>query len=98
MMQIGHNHPVDIDQVHKHQPAGQYRQTGKIPFHGTRNQYEKRHNEIAESNNELIVFITPYVTEDPNVSLPETIEEFREASGKLESVLEVLNETIEEHE
>jgi len=35
---------------------------------------------------------------DPNVSLPETVEEFREASGKLENVLEVLNETIEENE
>jgi general secretion pathway protein D len=52
-----------------------------------------RHYDTVETNNELIVFITPYVIDEQ--SSPETIEELEKAETKLESVLKELNNNIE---
>jgi len=49
-----------------------------------------RHNAIVESNEELIVFITPYVIDEPNDMLPETIAEIERPKEKLENVREEL--------
>ena len=53
-----------------------------------------RHYDMLDSNNELLVFITPYVV-DANSS-PETTEELETAEEKLESVLEDLEELNEQ--
>lgn len=52
-----------------------------------------RHYDMLDSNNELLVFITPYVV-DANSSV-ETIEELGTAEEKLESVLEDLEQLNE---
>jgi len=49
-----------------------------------------RHNNIVESNEELIVFITPFVIDEPNEMLPETIAEIEPPLEKLENVREEL--------
>ncbi len=49
-----------------------------------------RHNSIVESNEELIVFITPYVIDEPGKMLPETIAEIERPKEKLENVREEL--------
>jgi general secretion pathway protein D len=49
-----------------------------------------RHNSIVESNEELIVFITPFVIDEPNDMLPETIAEIERPKEKLENVREEL--------
>jgi len=49
-----------------------------------------RHNEAVERNNEMLVFITPYVIDDPNKMRPETIEELERPKEKLKGVLEEL--------
>ena len=53
-----------------------------------------RHSETIAANNELIVFITPYVIDEPENMLPETIEELEGAKEKLDSVLEQLQTTL----
>ena len=53
-----------------------------------------RHNDKVESNNEMLIFITPYVIEDPNNIPPQT----REQIEKLENVKEQLETTMEELE
>jgi general secretion pathway protein D len=45
-----------------------------------------RHNYIVESNEELIVFITPYVIDEPNNLLPETKAEIEKPKEKLENI------------
>jgi general secretion pathway protein D len=45
-----------------------------------------RHNNIEESNEELIVFITPYVIGEPNDMLPETIAEIEPQLEKLDNI------------
>ena len=55
-----------------------------------------RHNETTESNEELIVFITPFVVDEPNNMLPETIEQIEGPKQKLMDVQEQLNVTMEE--
>jgi len=49
-----------------------------------------RHNSIVESNEELIVFITPYVIDGPNDMLPETMAEIEPPLEKLENIREEL--------
>jgi type II secretory pathway component GspD/PulD (secretin) len=49
-----------------------------------------RHNAITESNEELIVFITPYVIGEPNDMLPETIAEIEPPLEKLGNIREEL--------
>jgi general secretion pathway protein D len=49
-----------------------------------------RHNSITESNEELIVFITPYVIDEPNDLLPETKAEIEPPLEKLENIREEL--------
>jgi type II secretory pathway component GspD/PulD (secretin) len=53
-----------------------------------------RHNETVAANNELIVFITPYVIDEPGNMLPETEDELKNAKEKLESVLKRLQTTL----
>jgi general secretion pathway protein D len=49
-----------------------------------------RHNSTEESNEELIVFITPYVIDEPNDMLPETIVEIERPLEKLKNIREEL--------
>ena len=49
-----------------------------------------RHNSIEESNEELIVFITPYVIDKPDNLLPETKAEIEPQLEKLENIQEEL--------
>jgi general secretion pathway protein D len=53
-----------------------------------------RHNETMLANNELIVFITPYVIDEP-IELPETTEEIEAPRRKLEDVRGELKSTME---
>jgi general secretion pathway protein D len=53
------------------------------------------HNEINAANNELIVFITPYVIDDPDVVLPATREQMERPKEKLEKVREEIDTTVE---
>ena len=54
-----------------------------------------RHNEVSAANNELIVFITPYVVDDPDAVLPGTREEMELPKEKLDKVREELGTTVE---
>jgi len=54
-----------------------------------------RHNEVTAANNELIVFITPYVIDDPNAMLPGTIEEIERPREKLDKIQEELDANVE---
>ena len=49
-----------------------------------------RHNETVLANNEMIVFITPYVIDVLENMLPETKEQLEDAKEKLETVLKQL--------
>jgi len=49
-----------------------------------------RHNNIIESNEELIVFITPYVIDQPDKMLPETMAEIEPPLKKLVNIKEEL--------
>jgi general secretion pathway protein D len=55
-----------------------------------------RHKETIVANNELIVFITPYVIGKPDEILPETMEEIERPKEKLKSVQEQLDAAIEQ--
>jgi type II secretory pathway component GspD/PulD (secretin) len=54
-----------------------------------------RHNSVTESNEELIVFITPYVIGEPNDMLPETIAELEPPLEKLENIREELEALLQ---
>ncbi len=41
-----------------------------------------RHTETIEANSEMIIFITPYVIDEPGNMLPETIEELEKSKEK----------------
>ncbi|MGE5296592.1 MAG: secretin N-terminal domain-containing protein [Solirubrobacterales bacterium] len=56
-----------------------------------------RHNDITKANNELIVFITPYVVDGEKLS-PETEAEIEQPKEKLEKVKGELNQMSEELE
>jgi general secretion pathway protein D len=53
-----------------------------------------RNNEVSLANNELIVFITPYVIDDPETVLPATREEMERSKEKLDKVREDLGATM----
>jgi len=56
-----------------------------------------RHNETLQANNELIVFITPFVVDEPGETLPqETAKEIEGPRQKLEDIREELKDTMEE--
>jgi type II secretory pathway component GspD/PulD (secretin) len=54
-----------------------------------------RHNEVNTANNELIVFITPYVIDDPETVLPGTREEMERPKEKLDKVRQEMGATME---
>jgi general secretion pathway protein D len=54
-----------------------------------------RHNAITESNEELIVFITPYVIDEPDNLLPETRAEIEPPLEKLENIREELEALLQ---
>jgi general secretion pathway protein D len=55
-----------------------------------------RHNEAQATNNELIVFLTPYVIDEPSRTKPGTTEEMEKANEKLEKILKELQVTLQE--
>ncbi|MFC1676245.1 secretin N-terminal domain-containing protein [Planctomycetota bacterium] len=57
-----------------------------------------RHEETKQANNELIVFITPYVVDTPANTSRETIEQIETAEEKLNAVLEDFEKAVEEQE
>ncbi|MBA7680715.1 Type IV pilus biogenesis and competence protein PilQ [subsurface metagenome] len=57
-----------------------------------------RHNETMAVNNEMLVFITPYVIGEPDEMLPETIEEMERPKEKLKKIQEQLETTMEKLE
>ncbi len=54
-----------------------------------------RHNDITESNEELIVFITPYVIDEPENLLPETKAEIEPSLEKLDNIKEELEALLQ---
>jgi general secretion pathway protein D len=54
-----------------------------------------RHNNIVESNEELIVFITPYVIDEPENLLPETKAEIEPSLEKLDNIKEELEAILQ---
>jgi general secretion pathway protein D len=54
-----------------------------------------RHNNIVESNEELIIFITPYVIDEPDNLLPETKAEIEPSLEKLENIKEELEALLQ---
>jgi len=57
-----------------------------------------RHNETMAANNEMLIFITPYVIDDPSNLPPETIEEIERPKEKLKNIQEQLETTMEKLE
>jgi type II secretion system protein D len=57
-----------------------------------------RHNDVTKANNELIVFITPYVIDDGTTLSPETAEQIEKPKEKLETIQSELNQMSEELE
>jgi general secretion pathway protein D len=55
-----------------------------------------RHNETLAVNNEMLVFITPYVIDEPDKMLPETIKEIERPIEKLENIQKQLEEAMED--
>ncbi|MHC4542721.1 MAG: type II secretion system protein GspD, partial [Planctomycetota bacterium] len=53
------------------------------------------HNETIAANNEMLVFITPYVIDEPDNTLPGTEEEMQHSMDRLETIREQLNTTME---
>ena len=56
-----------------------------------------RHKETEVANNEMLVFITPYVVDidDPNAMLPATIEQIERPKEKLEDIQQKLDAAME---
>ncbi len=52
------------------------------------------HEETIEANNELIVFITPYVVDELENMLPEAQQELKDNKAKLESIQQELKNTL----
>ena len=57
-----------------------------------------RHEETKQANNELIVFITPYVVDTPERTRDETIEQIETAEEKLNTLLKEFEKAVEEQE
>ncbi len=54
-----------------------------------------KHHEIQESNNEMLVLITPYVIDDPNGTLPETQLQIEKPQQRFKGYKDELDETME---
>ncbi|UCC96451.1 MAG: hypothetical protein JSW66_11475 [Phycisphaerales bacterium] len=54
------------------------------------------HSETIAANNEMLVFITPYVIDEPDNTLPGTKEEIQRSMERLETIREQLNTTMED--
>jgi general secretion pathway protein D len=67
---------------------------GDIPLAG----WLFRHNEVEQSNNELIVFVTPYVIDEGQKVSPEASEEMAQPMERLKEVQEHLKATAEQLE
>ncbi len=57
-----------------------------------------RHNDVTKANNELIVFITPYVMDDGEEMSADTAAQVEEPKRKLETIRSELNQMSEELE
>ena len=57
-----------------------------------------RHNEIEQSNNELIVFVTPYVIDEGQQLSPEASQEMARPMERLKEVQEQLKDNAEQLE
>jgi general secretion pathway protein D len=57
-----------------------------------------RHNEVEQSNNELIVFVTPYVIDEGQQVSPEASQEMAQPMERLKEVQEHLKATAEQLE
>jgi len=55
-----------------------------------------RHNETIAANNEMLVFITPYVIDEPDKTLPATREAIQRSKERLDNIREELDTTVEE--
>lgn len=55
-----------------------------------------RHNETIAANNEMLVFITPYVIDEPDKTLPATKEEIQRSIDRLGDIREGLDSTVEQ--
>jgi len=53
------------------------------------------HNETIAANNEMLVFITPYVIDDPNAMLPTTKAEIEHSTQRLGELRQQLDTTME---
>jgi general secretion pathway protein D len=53
------------------------------------------HNETTAANNEMLVFITPYVIDDPNATLPATKAEIERSTQRLGELRQQLDTTME---
>jgi general secretion pathway protein D len=53
------------------------------------------HNETIAANNEMLVFITPYVIDEPDKTAPATKEEIQRAKERLDSIRGELDTTME---
>jgi len=53
------------------------------------------HNETTATNNEMLVFITPYVIDEPDKTGSATKEEIQRSKERLDNIREGLNETME---
>jgi len=57
-----------------------------------------RHNEIEQSNNELIVFVTPFVIDEGQQISPEATEEMKQPMERLQEIRDALKGTAEQLE
>ena len=57
-----------------------------------------RHNEIEQSNNELIVFVTPYVIDEGQQLSPEATKEMAQPMERLQEVQDRLKNNAEQLE
>jgi general secretion pathway protein D len=53
------------------------------------------HTDVVAANNELLVFITPYVIDEPDKTTPATKEEMDKAKKRLEDIRQGLDATME---
>lgn len=57
-----------------------------------------RHNEVELANNELLIFITPYVIDEPGEMLPETLQEIERPKERLDDIKKQLQDMREQLE
>lgn len=55
-----------------------------------------RHNEVSLANNEMLVFITPYVIDEPGVMQPDAEAQLRRSLEKLDDIKKYLDKWLEQ--